>query len=155
MRTTGLLYHGVYTGHAASVSAYALLEYLDQPDIPEIFHTMMVGLSATARRWTISRGIVKMISYEIQQRKLTHVVDRKTLDLIAVSAGEKWSAEDTRTIEKIAYPNYAALKEKGHALSEMGDLLGAYSRMKLSEEGKEKGRRKGRGKGNSPIKHNI
>ena len=42
--------------------------------------------------------------------------------------------EDTRVVEKMAYPNYAALKERGHALSEMGDLLGEYSRLELSEK---------------------
>lgn len=75
-----------------------------------------------------------MIWYEIQQRKLDHLIKDATRDLIEVSGVEKQTDNDRRVIEKIAYPNYAAVKERGFAFSEIGDLLEEYSNLESAKK---------------------
>lgn len=136
-RTTGLFYFGIYNGHAASLSAYSLLDHLTRPGIPDVFHTVIVALSATSHRWFIARGIVKMIWIELQQRKLVYRLNPSTLSLLKLGAVDTWSSEDHELVKRCAYPNYAAVGERGPALSEMGDLIDEYVRLNLADDASE------------------
>lgn len=132
-RTIGLTHFSVYYVHASSLPAFNLFEYLSQPGMADVFHTLIVALSATTRRWTLSRGIIRMIWIEVQKRKLDQVVDPSTLSLLKLSAVDSWGPEDHRLFERCAYPNYAVIGERGRLLSEIGDLLEEYSRLNIED----------------------
>jgi hypothetical protein len=101
----------------------------------DIFHTMIVVLCCVARRWTIARGILKMIWITINQHQLQHILDVNTVSLFKLSMTENRGTHERRILEACAYPNYSALGEKSRVLVEMGDLLQEYAAMQISSDG--------------------
>jgi hypothetical protein len=133
-RTVGLTYFSVYIPHGSTLCAYTLLEFLDRPAVPAIFHTMIVALSNSARRWTITRGILKMIWITLQERRLDASLDAATLSLFKLNAVDNWGPQDHRLFEMCAYPNYAAIETRGRDFVEMGELLQEYAGLQLDDK---------------------
>ena len=136
-RTVGLTYFGVYHVHASTLSSYGLLDYLDDPTNLDSFHTVILALSVAYQRWTLAKGIVRMIWIELQQRKLDELLPAPTLDILKLSAVDSWGTEDHQLFRQCAYPNYAASMNKGSIFSEMGDLLAEYSQLSVSENNRK------------------
>ena len=132
-RAIGTLYFTVYQQHAATMAAYFLLDYLRDDGIAPIFHTMIIALSAVSQRWTISRGVLRMLWITIKERKLEAFLEVSTLTLLRLSAVDNWSPQDHRLFESCVYPNYAAIKEDGRNFADMGELLHKYSLLELQE----------------------
>ena len=127
-------YFGVYYGHASAVSALNLLEFLPEPAVPSLFHKMIAVHCTVARRWTISRGIIKTLWITIQERKLDSYLESSTLSLFNLFAVNNWGPEDHKLFELCAYPNYAAISERGRDFVEIGELLQQYAAMQLSQD---------------------
>jgi hypothetical protein len=124
----------VYYTHATTLCALNIVQYLTEPGITDIFHTMVVVLSCVARRWTLARGILRMLWITVSQRQLEGVLDVSTLGLFELNTVENWGSHERRILEACAYPNYSALGEKSRYLVEMGDLLQEYAAMQLDTE---------------------
>lgn len=130
----GLDSFGVYYGQAASLCAFNLLDCLGEAGIAETIQTMIVVLSTVAWRWTLVRGILKVMWHTMLERKLESHVVTATEVLLKLNAVDTWGAEDHRLFEMCAYPNYAAIGEKGRDFVEIGDLLQEYASLKLGDD---------------------
>ena len=132
-QTIGLSHFGVYYFHAATVCALALVAFITEPGVPDIFQTMVVVLINVARRWTLARGLVKMLWITLQEQKLESHVSPATLNLFKLNAVDNWGPEDHHLFDMCAYPNYAAIGERGRNFVEMGELLHEYAALQLKE----------------------
>lgn len=133
--TIGLDYFGVAYGHAASVCALNLVEFLTVPGVLDMFQTMVVVISKVARRWLLCRGILKLLWITLQEQKLDVHLNAATLSLFRLNAIVNWGPDDHRMLEMCTYPNYAAITEKGREFVEMCELLQEYAALQLGGEG--------------------
>lgn len=85
-RRLGLGYFGVYYCHGASLGAFNLVDFLATSDVAETFHIMIVVLSNVARRWTLVRGILRMLWITLQERKLDEHLASATTALFKLNA---------------------------------------------------------------------
>lgn len=72
-QTITLVYFPCFTVQASTLGLYNLLDYLsstEYPQVPMIFHSLVVALSAGSRRSTSARAVMKMLWVTIQNRKL-------------------------------------------------------------------------------------
>lgn len=134
--TVGLNYFGVYWGHAASVCAFNVMEFLPQVGVSETFHVLTVVLCNISRRWVLVRGVVKLIWVTLTERKLDSYLNAATLSLFKLNAVDNWDPQDHKLFELCAYPNYAAISERGRDFVGMGDLLQEYAGLTLDETAK-------------------
>lgn len=132
-QTIGLAYFPCFLVQCATISAYNLLDFLAQPKVPAIFQVMITALSAASRRWTIARGVVKMLWITLQERELESYITEQASKLLKRSAVDNWGPEDHRHFEGSAYPNYAAIAEHGRELADMGDVLEKWSLLDIKE----------------------
>lgn len=129
--TTGLTYCPTYTVQASTKSAYALMDFLHEPNISNIFHTLVVPLSASSRRWTLARGILKVMWITLHERKLQQYLTEETTQLFHLSAVDNWGPEDHLVFDRCSYPTYAATDASGRKYMEMGELLEKAARLNL------------------------
>lgn len=134
-RSLGLEHFSTHLPHSATLSAYQLLPLLDRPGAAEAFHVIITALFAVSLRWLVAHGVLRMIWIEVLRRDLTFRLDESTLSLLKQSAVNAWGLEYWRFFEDCTYPNYAAVKERGVVLAEMGELLREYSHYSVSDEG--------------------
>lgn len=130
----GLHHFGVCYVHAAALSALNVVDYLAEPGVSALVHTMCLVLSNAARRWTLARGILKILWIRIQDRWLEAHLDAATLGLFKLNAVDNWGPDDHRLFEACAYPNYAALTERGRDFVEMGELLQEFASLQLNSK---------------------
>ncbi|KAK5053935.1 hypothetical protein LTR84_001897 [Exophiala bonariae] len=133
-RTVTLKHYSVYVGQASSLSVFNSLEFLDRPESAKTFHIFIVALSSISRRWTLVRGIVKVVWIMLKERELDKYLEPATVSLLKLGAVDNWGSKDHELFEKCAYPNYAAIEEKGRDLVELGDLLQQYAQLQLGDD---------------------
>lgn len=85
-RTISLTYFSSFLPQCSNVAAHNLREFLPRPGIPAIFQILITGLAATSRRWTIARGILKMLWITLRERALEAYITEQTLQLLKLSA---------------------------------------------------------------------
>lgn len=121
--TMGLTCCPMYTVQASTRSAYALMEFLHEPSIPDVFHTVIVPLAAASRCRTIARGVLKVMWITIDERKLQECLTEATRQIFHSNVVDNWGPEDYVVFDGCLYPNYAATDESGREYVEMGVLL--------------------------------
>lgn len=119
---------------AATRAAYPLLDMLAEPGVKDTFHTIVAYLSAVAKRWILSRGVLKMLWIMLHERGLVRHLTPETLTLLRTSAVENWGPNDHTLFASCMYPNYAAISENGREMANMGELLEQWSQLSLSEQ---------------------
>lgn len=119
---------------AATTSSFTLLNHFSQPGVPDIFHTVIVSLSAACRRWMIARGILKMVWITLQERHLDSLIHDATRQLFETNAVNSWATEDHLGFVASVYPNYAAVEDDGREMADMGELLEKYSRLQIARD---------------------
>lgn len=120
-----------YVPHAASMGASNLIGHLSRPGIPEIFHTMVVAMTAVGSRWVLFKGITRGLWITIKERKLDALLLASTVDLLKLNAVENWGPEDHQLFISCTYPNYATSSNNGRDIDAVGDLLARYAKLDL------------------------
>lgn len=129
--TFGMLNFPCHTLHAASLGAHNLMEFIAQPEVPDLFHTMVVTLTAVCQRWTLARGITKSLWIKIKDGKLEECFLDATISLLKLNAVENWGIEDHLLFESCTYPNYNGNSVRDN--TGIGELLASYARLSLNE----------------------
>lgn len=132
--TFGMLSFPSHTMHAASLCAHNLIEFLSQPDVPDLFHTMILTLTAVCQRWTLARGITRTIWITVRERKVEDCLLESTVSLLKLNAVENWGPEDHRLFSSCTYPNYASSKNGARDITGVGDLLASYAQLNIDDE---------------------
>lgn len=131
--TIGTPYYSALFAQSAGFSCYQLLNDLNNPRVPPIFHTMVVTLSVVSKRWKLVHGIVRMIWINLQDRQEPALTP--LMNLLRISAEDSWKLEDNKVLENCLYPDHAALKEGNRDLADMGDLLQKWEKMNVTKPG--------------------
>lgn len=119
------------------MSANHLINYLQQPHIAEIFHTMIITLTSISYRWTLVRGIIRTLWFTIVERKLENFLLETTMRLLKLNAIDTWGREDHHLFVACDYPNYAASSNNGRELNAIGDLLASYAQLDINKDDRQ------------------
>lgn len=126
----GMLNFPCHTGQAASLSAYNLLGFIDQPEVPDLLHTMIVTLTAVCQRWPIIRGIIRSLWIKVKDLRLEDHLLEPTVSLLKLNGVENWGPNDHSLFESCTYPNYT--HDDVRNITGVGDLLASYALLNLS-----------------------
>lgn len=129
--TIGMINFPMYTFQVSMKSASALLDMIQRPDAPDVFHSLIVALSASSRRWTLAHGALKVLWVTIKERELDKYLKEPTKELFNQIAVEHWGPDYHLMFERCSYPNYAASEKGRRDLEEMGELLEKAARLNL------------------------
>ena len=127
---------GVYYAQASTISALNLVRYLADPDIPDIFHALVVVLVSVSRRWAIAHGIIRMLWITVTRHNLDGCLTVPTRTLFKLSAIERWGPSERQQLSACTYPNYADIEDRGRDFVEMGCLLEEYAAMSMANDAK-------------------
>lgn len=125
---------GIYYAQAPAIAALNLVQFLADPDIPDIFHTLIVVLVSVARRWAVARGIIRMIWFTSTRLNLDGYILVPTARLLKLSATERWEPHEWQQLAASTYPNYAEIQDRGRDFVEMGSLLQEYAAMQIAND---------------------
>lgn len=128
----GLMNFPSHTMHAATVCANHLINYITEPDIPDVLHTMVLTLTAVCYRWVLCRGITKGLWITIQQQNLEQYLLDETVSLFKLNAVDNWSSKDHQLFVSCAYPNYAMSSARSRDVVSIGDMLRSYTNLEIN-----------------------
>lgn len=116
--------------HWVSTSLFVLLEDLDNPENCGPFIDLCTVARAFSRRWTLSKGILRMVQITASQMGATLPDEVKALFLDFES--ECWEGSGLYSFSS-GYPNFATILKPGSAVedSEMDQFLKRWDRLHI------------------------
>lgn len=133
----GLMNFPSHTMHAAAVCANHLISYVAEPQIPDVFHTMILTLTAVCYRWTLAKGITQGLWITVQQQDLQKYLQEETISLFQLNAVKDWSTQDYQLFVSCAYPNYATSNGNPRDVTSIGDIIQGYSKLNIDDTAQE------------------
>lgn len=120
-----------WTFQAAAMAAFPLVELLAEPGAQETFQIIVATLSTAAERWTLAKGVLKMLWIMLQERNQVSNLLPAIGDIFRAQAVDNWGPAEYRMFSGCMYPNYTVIGERGRELADMGELLEEWSQLSL------------------------
>lgn len=136
--TFGRKHFSMYETQASMTVVWSVMDMLQEAEVQDVFHSLLVTVSVTARRALIVRGFSRMILGTLQQRGLERHLSEASKTLLRLNAVDTWGPDDHELFKSVTYPNVVVAREEGRILADMGDLLQKWAKLDLAEEDSEK-----------------
>lgn len=116
----------------AMTAAHMMIDHLNEPGVPECFHSVCCVLIAASRRWFTMRGHVRMLFITVEQKG--REFPEKTRNLLEQVALRSWAPDEHKLFHASAYPNYSYAKMEDPRMTGMGDLLEQWATFNMKGE---------------------
>lgn len=121
----------MYMTQASMTVIWSVVDALKDSEVQEVFHSLLVTVSITARRAVIVRGFSRMILGTLRQRGLDQYPSEASRTLLRLNAVDTWAPGDHELFKSVTYPIVVVAREEGRVLADMGDLLQKWATLDL------------------------